>query len=140
MIKVGIIDKHPLIRMGLSHLLSRDPQINIIGEFDKPSSLLRSITSGLDVVILDLPVDQLKAIDFKEELSRIRNTFPNSKLVVLYEGDAPLFGVQTLKIKISALLNKSTDVQNLLNVVNIIHRGDFYYDSGLSTVLSELFS
>ena len=55
LIRVGIVDDHPLFRLGLLHALERQPDIGVLWELGSLANLDRMLTtSPVDVVLMDL--------------------------------------------------------------------------------------
>ena len=53
MIRVLIADDHPLLRTGLRHVLSQDPDLTVAGEAENAGQVLRSVEEQpYDIVVL----------------------------------------------------------------------------------------
>ena len=55
MIRVGIVDDHPLFRLGLLHALERQPDLEVLWDLGSLANLDRMLkTNPVDVVLMDL--------------------------------------------------------------------------------------
>ena len=124
MIKVVLVDDHPLIRKGLSQALNRD-EISVVGEASSLSegvALLNSTTP--DICIVDLNLGSASGIELIK-VGLIQN--PNCAFVVLTMED-DLDTLTTAKAAgARAYITKGSPIENLIEVVKTVltDRKDF---------------
>lgn len=81
MIRVFIVDDHPLMRDGLRTLLTADPQFAIVGEASNGQALLDQLpTVATDVVLLDL---NMPVLDGLATTQRLRAEYPHLRILLL---------------------------------------------------------
>lgn len=79
-ISVFIIDDHPVIRHGVSSVLEKEIDIEVIGEaHDGPTALKKLKTLKPDVIILDITMEGLSGIDL---IPRIKEKVENVAIVI----------------------------------------------------------
>jgi DNA-binding NarL/FixJ family response regulator len=80
-IRVLIVDDHPVVRAGLQKLLDGDPSIEIIGEATTGMEAL-ALADALrpDLILLDLRLPELDGIS---AIRRIREVSPTSRVLIL---------------------------------------------------------
>lgn len=124
MIKVVLVDDHPLIRKGLSQALNKD-EISVVGEASSLSegvALLNSTTP--DICIVDLNLGSASGIELIK-VGMVQN--PNCAFVVLTMED-DLDTLMTAKAAgARAYITKGSSVENLIEVVKTVltDRKDF---------------
>jgi DNA-binding NarL/FixJ family response regulator len=77
MIRIFVVDDHPIIRQGICHILSNESDMVVVAEAATGGDALR-IGSGLDydVVVLDLTMPDLSGIDVLKTLKRLHPSKP----------------------------------------------------------------
>jgi two-component system, chemotaxis family, protein-glutamate methylesterase/glutaminase len=72
-VRVLIVDDSPTIRQLLGMLLSRDPEIEVIGEAPEPA-VARQMIKALnpDVITLDVEMPNMNGLEFLEKIMRLR--------------------------------------------------------------------
>jgi DNA-binding NarL/FixJ family response regulator len=80
-IRVLLVDDHPLVRAGLRRIVAPEPDLEIVGDADDGAGALRLARELLpDVVVTDL---LLPDIDGVEVTRRLREELPRTQLIVL---------------------------------------------------------
>ncbi len=90
-IRVVIADDHPVVREGLAAMLSRQPDIEVVGEaIDGIEAVERAEDLSPDVILMDLQMPRLGGV---EAIKQIRERFPKVQLIVLttYGDDDSIF-------------------------------------------------
>ena len=63
LIRVLIVDDHPIVRQGVRSLLSAFPDMAVVGEADTPSTIFDQIESvSPDVILLDVNLGEYDGI------------------------------------------------------------------------------
>lgn len=124
MIKVVLVDDHPLIRKGLSQALNKD-EISVVGEASSLSegvALLNSTTP--DICIVDLNLGSASGIELIK-VGVVQN--PNCAFVVLTMEDDLDTLITAKAAGARAYITKGSPVENLIEVVKTVltDRKDF---------------
>ncbi|MEY3164211.1 MAG: hypothetical protein RI887_1035 [Actinomycetota bacterium] len=124
MIKVVLVDDHPLIRKGLSQALNKD-EISVVGEASSLSegvALLNSTTP--DICIVDLNLGSASGIELIK-VGIVQN--PNCAFVVLTMEDDLDTLITAKAAGARAYITKGSSVENLIEVVKTVltDRKDF---------------
>jgi DNA-binding NarL/FixJ family response regulator len=81
MIRLFLVDDHTIMRDGLRALLSREPDLQVVGEASHGQELLDRLPAApADVVLLDL---NMPVLDGLATTQRLRVEFPEVKILVL---------------------------------------------------------
>jgi DNA-binding NarL/FixJ family response regulator len=136
-IRVLCIDDHPLICEGLTALLMRYPDINMVGDAQTGGdgvALYRSLLP--DVVLMDLRLPDMSGLDATQA---IRDEFPDAKVIVLtsYDGDQDVY--RALEAGVRGYLFKEIVHTDLVHAIRAIHAGKRYIPALVSEQLVEYF-
>ncbi len=80
-LRILLVDDHTLFRRGLSALLSRDPQLHVVGDAaDTGEALRRAHELQPDVILLD---NHLPGVSGVDSLAALREAAPRARVVML---------------------------------------------------------
>lgn len=124
MIKVVLVDDHPLIRKGLSQALNKD-EISVVGEASSLSEGVALLNSTApDICIVDLNLGSASGIELIK-VGMVQN--PNCAFVVLTMEDDLDTLIAAKAAGARAYITKGSSVENLIEVVKTVltDRKDF---------------
>jgi len=126
MIRVGIIDDHPMIYEGLKGLLSSQGDISLESyapnAFDGMQMLKKK---ELDVVLLDINLPDINGIDL---CCRIKKDFPNIKILALSTFKERSYMTKMMASGASGYLQKSVTTHELVEGIKEVLKGNHYFD------------
>jgi two-component system response regulator NreC len=133
-IKVLVVDDHPLIRDGIRALLDIDDKIEIVGEASEGKEAVEKAQKlAPDVIIMDIAmpvVDGLKAT----QLITQRN--PKIKVLILTQHDGKEYVLSTIKAGAVGFLPKRALGSDLISAIHALYRGDtFLYHSAVANLM-----
>jgi DNA-binding NarL/FixJ family response regulator len=135
MINIITADDHPLIRKGIKHILSKTADMRIVDEAEDGRQLLKKLRSArYDFIFLDIT---MPGMDIFQLLREIKQLTPDIPILVLSMLPEEQFGLQLLKAGVNGYLNKSSDLNNLVNAVQQILAGQKYISPALADKLAE---
>jgi DNA-binding NarL/FixJ family response regulator len=120
-IRLLVADDHPLVRQGVVAVVSRETDMQVVGE---AGTGLRAVEKWRalrpDVTIMDLGLPEMSGIT---AMKTIRADFPRSRFIALtvYEGDEDIDGA--LKAGAQAYLLKSVVPSQLVDTIRAVHAG-----------------
>ena len=122
MIRVLIVDDHPIVRQGLRYMLEQRSDIEVVGEGSDGEQTLPLVTDLLpDVVLLDLLMPKMDGITVVREIKRLA---PNTQIIILtsYYEDDQIFNA----IKAGALsyLLKESSTLERVEAIRAAARGE----------------
>lgn len=136
-IKVVLADDEVLFRKGISFILQRKKNINIIFEASDGGELvdfLRVTTELPDIVLLDLKMPIINGI---EATKIIHSEFPQVRIIALSSYNTKLFIANMIDVGAAAYLVKTTTPEELLTTVNEVFSKGFYYSEAVLSIIHD---
>jgi len=130
---VIVVDDHPLMRKGITQLLSIDPNFVVIDEATNGIEAVSMVKKQHpDMVLLDL---NMKAVSGLETLKALRNDGITSKIVMLTVSDAKQDVISLINQGADGYLLKDTDPERLLENLYDIKQGKLVVSDDLRPYL-----
>ncbi len=124
MIRILLVDDHPVVRQGIRAILTERLRGAVVGEAGDAGSALRQVRSGAwDVVIADISLPTMGGLDLIKELRRVS---PNVPTVVLSMHPAAQFAKRALKAGAVGYLTKDSAPEELIAAINEARQGRRY--------------
>ncbi|MCA1919211.1 DNA-binding response regulator [Flavobacterium piscis] len=140
-IKIALVDDEVLFRKGISFLLQREDNIDIIFEASNGEELLSNLNDSIikpDIIIMDLKMPILNGV---EATKIIRKLFPEIKIIALTSYDTKSFIANMIQVGAVAYLIKNTTPKDLIHTINQVSKKGFYYcDNVLKTIQETIIS
>lgn len=134
--RVLLIDDHDLLRRGMKTMLETESDIEVVGEGSDGQQAVGLVEEmEPDVVVMDVIMPRKDGIEATKE---VRDAFPNVGVVVLSGHDERQFVFDALKAGASGYLLKTAELEEVINTVRSVARGEAMLDPSLaSQVLTE---
>lgn len=140
-IKIVLVDDEILFRKGISFLLEREENIDIIFEASNGEELIVYLNQSInkpDIIIMDLKMPVLNGV---EATKIIRKNFPEIKIIALTSYDTKSFIANMIQVGAVAYLIKNTTPKDLLYTINqVFLKGFFYNENVLETIKGTIIS
>lgn len=121
-IRVMLVDDHMLMRIGLAHALSSQPDIEIVAEAGDGDEAIRLYRSHRpDVVILDLRMPKKNGM---ETIVALRQLHPGVRIMVLSEYGTGYDISKAYEAGAVGFVMKDTPLADLLAALRKIHAGE----------------
>lgn len=121
MIRVMVVDDHPVVRDGLMAILELQPDIEVVGEAaDGPGAVERAMATQPDVILMDL---ELPGFDGAEAVSRIKQASPAVQVIILTGYCCDHLIVRAVRAGASGYLLKGATREELTRAVRIAAAG-----------------
>lgn len=126
-----IIDDHPLLRLGLRTLMTRDPGLRVVAECgDGACALACSRIHRPDAVILDITLPG--GMDGLELIKQMLSETPHLAVLVLTVHDENLYASRALAAGARGYLMKDAPPQTFLDAVRKVLGGSIYVSPALA--------
>lgn len=136
-IKIALVDDEVLFRKGISFLLQREDNIEIIFEASNGEELLSNLEESIfkpDIIVMDLKMPVLNGV---EATKIIRKLYPDIKIIALTSYDTKSFIANMIQVGAVAYLIKNTTPKNLIHTINQVAKKGFYYDESVLKTIQE---
>ena len=134
MIRILIADDHAIVRRGLKHIVSEQPDMTVDGEAENARQVLDLVrTDKWDVIVLDINMPGRSGLEVLKEL---RREHPKLPVLVLSVHPEDQYGVRVLKAGAAGYLTKDSAPDELVQAIRKVHRGGKYVSASLAEVLA----
>src|ERR1700745_1842865 len=135
LIRLMVVDDHPVVRRGIALLLSTEPDLQLVAEADNGRQAIQQFrTHRPDVTLMDLQMPEMGGVD---ALSAIRAEFPDARFIILttYAGDVQ--ALRAMQAGARAYTLKTTLDRELLDTIRAVHAGKKFVSPDVSYELAE---
>ncbi len=134
-IRILIVDDHHIVRQGLAALLKTVPGFAVAAEASDGEQAVELYRKHRpDVTLMDLRLPKLNGV---AALSRIREEFPNARVIVLttFDGDEDIY--RAMQAGARGYLLKGMDLSELTEAIRTVHAGKSRIPSRVAEKLAE---
>ena len=122
-IRILIVDDHALFRVGISNILSREREFDVVGEAaDGRAALEMAGMTSPSIVLMDL---SLPAPGGLETTQRIRREYPATAVVVMAQDEDEESLFASIKAGAAAFVIKDISPEDLIHVIRRVSQGEF---------------
>jgi DNA-binding NarL/FixJ family response regulator len=120
-IRVLLVDDHPMVRRGLRNLLSCYEDIEVVGEADHGAAAVQlAYEVSPDIILLDIELPGPSGLDMVHQL---RNAAPTARIIVLSAYDNDEYVLGALRLGAHGYLVKRTSDETVVEAVRQVHQG-----------------
>jgi DNA-binding NarL/FixJ family response regulator len=132
-LRVAIVDDHPVVRKGLTHLINDEPDMSVCGESESAAGALAVIGAARpDVAIVDLALGGASRLDGLDLVKAIAASHPRVRVLVLSMRDELLFAERALRAGACGYVMKHEAIGDLLTAVRRVADGKIYVSERVS--------
>jgi DNA-binding NarL/FixJ family response regulator len=120
-IRLLIVDDHPVVRDGLRATFGGEPDIEVVGEAGNGLQAVEMVTRHrANVVLMDLRMPELDGV---RAIRRLRETAPDARVLVLTTFDTDSDVLPAIEAGATGYLLKDASTEELLRAVRAAHQG-----------------
>ena len=137
MLKILVVDDHPVVRQGLKQIIEKTSDIEVAGEANSGKEAIKAIAhNDYDLVLLDISMPGNDGIDVLKEIKKLK---PSLAVLILTIHPESLFASRMLNAGASGYLTKEKAPNELIEAIRIVANGEKYITSDASmNILSYL--
>ena len=132
------MDDEILFRKGISFLLGREPNIDIIFEASNGDELISFLQNNKnnhpDIIIMDLKMPGINGV---EATKIIHVEFPKLKIIALTSYDSKSFVANMVDVGAVSYLIKNATPQELITTINEVAEKGFYYTDYVMKIIQD---
>ncbi|HET9851678.1 MAG TPA: response regulator transcription factor [Candidatus Limnocylindrales bacterium] len=122
-IRILIVDDHALFRVGISNILAREREIEVVGEAADGRSAVEMVGMvSPSIVLMDLSLPAPGGLDTTQ---RIRREFPAIAVVVMAQDEDEESLFASIKAGAAAFVIKDISPEDLIHVIRRVSQGEF---------------
>lgn len=136
-IKIVIADDELLFQKGISFILGREKNMEIINEVSNGQELmdfLNSIDDLPDVVLMDLKMPHLNGVEATKLMS---SKFPTIKIIALTSYNTDSFIANMIHVGAVSYLVKNATPKEMIDTINEVYDKGFYYNDVVLKVIND---
>ena len=134
-IRVLVVDDHPVLREGIAAILAAEPGMLLVGEAgDGREGLEQFRRHRPDIVLMDLQMPNMNGID---AIRAIRAESAQARIIVLTISGGDVHVLRAFRAGASGYLLKNAFRKELLETVRAVHAGKKRIPPGIAAALAE---
>ena len=136
-IKLLLADDEELFRKGISFLLQRQDNIQILYEANNGSEVVEYLKSSSihpDIILMDLKMPMLNGV---EATKLINKEFPSIKIIALTSYNTKSFIANMIEIGAASYIVKNSTPEEMITTINQVIEKGFYYNEEVLNVIQD---
>ena len=133
MIKVIIVDDHPVVRRGLKQIIEDEPDMEVVGEAKNAGECFSLVQkTDCTLVVLDITLPDRNGFDV---LKQLKYEHPNLPILILSVHPEEQYGLRFIKAGASGYLMKEGAPEELVKAIRKVTAGGKYISASLAEKL-----
>ena len=133
MINVLIVEDHVLTRVGLSVILGKADDINVLGEAaDGIEGIKKARELSPDVILMDIGLPNIDGI---EATQRVKDFNPNIKILMFTSRDGEKDVLEAFKSGADGYVMKGATEEQTLSAIRAVYEGIGWLDSSIAKIV-----
>ena len=138
MIKILLVEDHPIFRGGLREMIETEPDIKVVAEAGtSDEALIEAKKQEFSIAVLDISLPGSSGLDLVGKLKRAKAEI---KILILSSYDESIYGLRALKSGASGYLTKDCSIEALISAVRKVNSGSRYISPQLAEMMAKMYS
>lgn len=134
MIKVLVVDFHPIVRTGLKLLFEADSEIEVVGGVGSGIEIFEFVRRHpVDVILSEIDLPELNGIT---ALRAIKKEHLEIKVIMFSHQPEEIYAISTVKAGSSGYMHKSVTTQTIKDAILKVYQGGIYLSEEMSKHLT----
>jgi two-component system, NarL family, response regulator FusR len=131
--QILIVDDHPIIREGLTHLLNLQEDLHVCGAAGSAEEALAAMERQPDMAIVDISLQSGSGLELVRTL---RHRYPDLAILVLSMHDETIFAERALRSGANGYLMKLEATEHVMGAIREILAGNIYVSATMHEKLA----
>jgi DNA-binding NarL/FixJ family response regulator len=131
--QILIVDDHPIIREGMTHLLNLQENLHVCFAAGSAEEALAAMDRRPDLAIVDISLQSDSGLELVKTL---RHRYPDLAILVLSMHDESLFAERALRSGANGYLMKLEATEHVLNAIREVLAGNIYVSAAMHEKLA----
>ena len=133
MIKVIVVDDHPVVRRGLKQIIEDEPDMKVAGEAKNAGECFSLVQkTDCTLVVLDITLPDRNGLDV---LKQLKYEYPKLPVLILSAHPEDQYGLRLIKAGASGYLMKEGASDELVLAIRKVNAGGKYVSASLAEIL-----
>jgi two-component system nitrate/nitrite response regulator NarL len=135
MIKVMLVDDHPLFREGVRARLSLCDEIMLVGEAENGLQLLEKLDElRPDVVLMDINMPEMNGMDVLEVVAEKKI---HTKFIILSMHDDKEYIIPVIRLGAYGYMLKDISGDEMIKAITVVHNGEKHFSQEVAAILAQ---
>jgi two-component system nitrate/nitrite response regulator NarL len=132
-IKLMLVDDHPIVREGIRSRLSNQPNMKIVAEAENGKEAIRRLQEfSPHVVLMDINMPEMNGLEATKVICKIA---PKTKVLVLSMHQDKEYVVEIMRSGARGYVLKNSPPSELIRAIELVHAGQAFFSPDISSVL-----
>ncbi len=133
MIRILVVDDHPVVRQGIMRIIEETSDMKVTGEAEDGIVALKKIKEeAFDLVLLDISMPGRDGLEIIREMKNLR---PDLPVLILTMHPEKYYGLRMLQAGASGYLTKQNAPFDLIEAIRKVTQGGKYISNALANLL-----
>lgn len=130
MIKLLIVDHHPIIRKGFELLFVTSTNIQVVGALDDGEAIFDFLRrNNVDLILMELDLPKLNGIT---ALRRLKSDYPNVKPIIFSAQPEEVYAISSIKAGAMGYIPKTANIFTIKEAIQKVSQGEIYLSLDLA--------
>ena len=135
MIKVMLVDDHPLFREGVRARLSMCDEIMLVGEAENGRQLLEKLDElSPDVVLMDINMPEMNGMDVLEVVAEKKI---HTKFIILSMHDDKEYIIPVIRLGAYGYMLKDISGDEMIKAITVVFNGEKHFSQDVAAILAQ---
>ena len=135
MIRVMLVDDHPLFREGVSARLSMSDEIILVGEAENGRQLLERLDKlNPDVVLMDINMPEMNGMDVLEIMAERED---KTKFIILSMHDDKEYIIPVIRLGAYGYMLKDVSGDEMIKAIKVVAKGKKHFSQDVAAILAQ---
>jgi two-component system nitrate/nitrite response regulator NarL len=135
MIRVMLVDDHPLFREGISARLRMSDEITVVGEAENGKQALEKIDElKPDVVLMDINMPEMNGMDVLEVVAEMNL---DTKFIILSMHEDKEYILRVIRVGADGYILKDVSGDEMIDAIKVVYRGEKHFSQEVAAILAQ---